>query len=689
MATYHRLIRLLITALHLVSYVIATTAYAQTTRPSQESTDEILIIEQDTTLDPNRTYGQIVVKASHITIDGHGACLVGSREVDANKYERTAIYAEGVSHVTLRNVRAKGWERALHIVDGREWLIEDCDFSDNFHDPEFGWGENGRRGGILLERVHASRLRRNRANRVWDACVLVDSNENQFEQNDFSHTSNTCLKLWSSCRNVVRNNDLSYGLRISPGEVHARDSTCVLIESGSNDNRFVGNNCTHGGDGIFIRVLNQWVSTGNVFIENDCSFANNNCVEAWSPRSTWIRNKANHGSYGFWLGASDQNVLIENEASFNGLPDGFHNSPHLPDGGHAGIVFMFGPSSHTIVRGNTCEGNHGAGIAAIGDLDSKGTKWNAFHWIIEQNILKHNRWGIFLQHADMIDLGANRFQTNAVADVWQHENVRGLVQHPDQAGITQPPQAVLDGPNVVRVRERVTFDASNSRDPNDHPLTFHWRVPPDRGGDQSSFAPLFTEPGFYRVALTVSNGLLSDLAWRDLYVIEPIEELGTEGEANAWTWSDPNSRVEFSQDQEVRLVGDASVRANVAPYSGGRVTLKYALPTPASLESMTQVVFWLKSRNENIPGWQDLNPLLTLVGPDQEQLQLTPARDFLSAPPYNEAREGWTYFVVPLQGNDSWQRTGDNISSLKEIRFGFDAWGAPPLVIWFDGLGVK
>ena len=37
----------------------------------------------------------------------------------------------------------------------------------------------------------------------------------------------------------------------------------------------------------------------------------------------------------------------------------------------------------------------------------------------------------------------------------------------------------------------------------------------------------------------------------------------------------------------------------------------------------------------------------------------------------------------------SWQRTGDNISSLKEIRFGFDAWGAPPLVIWFDGLGVK
>ena len=120
-----------------------------------------------------------------------------------------------------------------------------------------------------------------------------------------------------------------------------------------------------GGDGIFIRVLNGWVSTGNVFVENDCSYANNNCVEAWSPRSTWIRNKANHGSYGFWLGASDQTRLEGNVASYNGDPAGHHNSPHLPGAGHAGIVFMFGPSSHTIARGNTCVGNNGAGSGAI------------------------------------------------------------------------------------------------------------------------------------------------------------------------------------------------------------------------------------------------------------------------------------------------------------------------------------
>ena len=66
-----------------------------------------------------------------------------------------AVSAKGVSRVTLKNLNAKGWETGLQIEDGSGWLVENCDFSDNFHDPEFGWGENGRRGGIVLERVTA------------------------------------------------------------------------------------------------------------------------------------------------------------------------------------------------------------------------------------------------------------------------------------------------------------------------------------------------------------------------------------------------------------------------------------------------------------------------------------------------------------------------------------------------------
>jgi parallel beta-helix repeat protein len=203
-----------------------------------EADQPVLEIVSDTTLDPARTYGRVVIKASNITIDGRGACLIGESGNPARSFRGIGLSADHVSNVRLKNINARGWETGLKVTDASGWIIEDCDFSDNFHDPAFGWGENGRRGGIVLERVSRSTLRKNRANRVWDGCVLVDCRENLLADNDFSHTSNTCLKLWSSCRNEIQHNILSHGIRISPGEVHARDSACVLIESGSNVNRF-------------------------------------------------------------------------------------------------------------------------------------------------------------------------------------------------------------------------------------------------------------------------------------------------------------------------------------------------------------------------------------------------------------------------------------------------------------------
>ena len=100
-----------------------------------------------------------------------------------------------------------------------------------------------------------------------------------------------------------------------------------------------------------------------------------------------------------------------------GLATGAHNSPHLPDQGHAGIVFMFGSSSHTLARGNVCMENNGAGIALIGDLASQGAKWRAYHWVLENNQLKGNRWGIYAKHADWVAMGGNRFEDNEVQDI--------------------------------------------------------------------------------------------------------------------------------------------------------------------------------------------------------------------------------------------------------------------------------
>ena len=68
------------------------------------------------------------------------------------------------------------------------------------------------------------------------------------------------------------------------------------MENGSDDNYLYRNDVTHGGDGIFLRALNGWVCSGNIFVENDCSYVHNNGFEAWVPGNTYIRNCRFEGS---------------------------------------------------------------------------------------------------------------------------------------------------------------------------------------------------------------------------------------------------------------------------------------------------------------------------------------------------------------------------------------------------------
>lgn len=672
--------------------------------PAAPDLSPAIEITKDTTLDPRKTYGRLIIKASNIridTLDGRGVRIVGATKGSPKAFKGTGILAEGVSNVTLKDVTVSGFETGLKVVDGKGWQIEGCDFSDNFHDPEFGWGEQGRRGGIVLERVTKSTIKKCKANRVWDACSLVNSSENYIYDNDFSKTSNTCLKLWTSCGNSITRNNLSYGIRISPGEVHARDSTCVLIESGSNDNEFLNNDCRFGGDGIFVRVLNGWVSTGNDFAGNDCSYANNNGVECWAPRNSFSKNKANHCSYGFWMGGSDQTQLIENEASFNGDPKGHHNSPHLPKNGHAGIVFMFGPGSHCIARSNVCEHNNGAGIAIIGDIASKGAKWKAFHWIVEQNKLTENRWGIYLQHADWITVGMNDLRSNQVAELLDDGGVRrldyvplpGNIKLADFGGLGLPrvPIATLQGPASATVGEEIVFNAakSDAGSSGTH-LNYRWDLGDGTLASTPEVRHSFRDPGFFRLGLTVSNSHLSDLAWRDFYVVEALPELATEGHAAEWGMAEePNLKITYRDVRDTKLTGSTSVYAMIDPYHGQRASLLFPKSKAAnwSLAGKTHLVFWLKMINPNL-GWQDVNPVITLYGADKT-LKLTPKKNLLGSPAYNEGREGWNYFEIPLAGDELWQRDGVDITTLNYLTVGVDSWDAQPLQLWIDGLAFK
>ena len=677
--------------------LIAILLVACVVRMAPAADEPVLVVTSDVTLDPAVTYGGIVVRASGVTIDGGGGWLVGPEAGAASPrdYRGVAVLAEGVHDVTLRGIRARGWETGLVIRDGSGWLVEDCDFSDNFHDPDFGWGENGRRGGILLERVSRSTFLRNRARRVWDGCVLVDSSDNLLVDNDFSHCSNTCLKLWTACRNTIRGNTLSHGIRIAPGEVHARDSTSVLIESGSNDNRLVNNDCTHGGDGIFVRVLNGWCSTGNHFEGNDCSHANNNGVECWAPGNVFVRNRANHCSYGFWLGGSDRTRLIDNEASFNGLPDGPHNSPHLPDGGHAGIVFMFGTSSHTLARGNRCVGNRGAGIALVGDLEPGGPRWKAWHWVLEENQLVDNRWGVYATHADWIVASGNRFAGNAAGDVVSDGDVTRLEERGGSPDPTPPLlTARLDGPDVLTIGSRGSWRIVP---PGDAVIAGVWDVGDGRLRTGATLDHAFDTVGLHRIGVNITSAGRTEPLWRDVYVVRDAAEIGTETAAD-WGVEDfhdrvrsdrQDSRARFRAVSEPRLVGTAALEVLVEPYAGFRCGLTH--PAAGSLDlplpARPRLAFWLKAINADVTGWQG-GPFLVIHGTDGSRCHVEPrpGRDLMREPGIGDGREGWRLFEVPLEGDDAWVCDGTLPRRVRAITLAFDSWGAPPLRLWIDGL---
>ncbi len=660
-----------------------------------------IIVTNDFHLPPGSNELRLIVRASHITIDGQGATLNGTgRTNDLKSLENagTGVLIEGANDVILKNLRVSGFASGLVVRDAQAISVTGCDFSDNYHNPTHGWGELPPRGGILFERVGLSVLQKNRASRVWDALRMIDSDDNMVEQNDFSHCSNTAISLWHSSRNRFLENNLSYGIRIdrAAGEVHARDSTGVLIETGSNDNYWFRNDVTYGGDGIFIRPLNRWVSRGNVFVENDTSYANNNCVESWSPGNTFIRNKANYGSYGFWLGGSDQTVLIGNEAAYNGLTNGNHNAPE-PGFSHGGIVIVGGPSSHTIIDGNNTHHNNGAGIAFRGDVGSKGSNWRTEHWIIQRNKISNNRFGIWGRWGDAITLAANTFENNATTNIVT--NVTNWLELPNSRPNPTTPVVELLGPESAIVGQTVRFDASRSRNIAGDSLNFHWWVD-GKTGTNATLEHIFNTPGFYRVSLTVENGALANLAWRDLLVVAPVaQELGTEGDATQWGFelesNDGTGRVIFEDDSNA-IVGTRSLRFTPNPYPGAYATAIYPAQRNASwnFAGKKALQFWIKVENPNLPGFQNAGPVVRLLGPTG-QIEFKPAKDgnLLNDPPFSEARWLWMPIHIPLTGDEHWDRKtfGDNISldQISAVSISLDSWGGDPLNVWLDGLSVE
>jgi parallel beta-helix repeat protein len=518
------------------------------------------------------------------------------RRDSRSAYAGVGIQAEGRTDVRLRGCTVRGFMTGLSLRECSGWTIEGNDFSGNYDCPDYGWGEGTEGyGALFLDRVTDSLVRRNRGCRVWNGIVLRRCTGITLERNIFSHCSNTCLKLSQSSRNTIRNNDFSWGLRIYPTEVHARDSVSLLVESGSDDNRFIGNDFRHGGDGIFIRVLDYWCSTGNRFERNDCSYANNNAVESWSPGNTYIGNRADWSSYGFWLGGSDDTILAGNSVRNNGKI--FRNAPE--PFGNAGVSVVHGASTRFVMSGNRVTGNSGPGLS-LAFTETTPAKL----WLVAGNRIQRNRddvrgyagHGALLEFCEDILIGRNDISGNDGRDIAVGRGARRVVLdgriRAARADLRLDVAAPVIQGNVVRL---AVVDAAGR--PWSAAKEAWWdfgdgvqeRAAP--GAASGPTAHVYARPGRYRVCATLIGRREAGIASRTVCVLPPGTPLADCGAPRAWSLrADGSSRL--GADTISTVSGRESLVAEVR--AGTLSTLRADFPSPRDLSAARGIGFFYK-----------------------------------------------------------------------------------------------
>lgn len=602
----------------------------------------------------------IQICASGITIHGNGCVFIGGKEKcdssdDSTKQEFSygygnmidqglgyyghGIHMEQVHDVTIENLQVRGFVNGLYMEGCSNCTIQDNDFSYNYHNPDWGWEEHADVGGILLLHSHHNHLLRNKANQVWSALVMKHSDHNEVLNNDFSHTSNVGLRCWMASYNIIEDNDFSWGIRKEANEVHARDSSCVLIESASNHNEFRRNDMRYGGDGLFIRSLNNQMSMYNLFEENDTSFANNNAIEAWDAHNTYIRNKANYSSYGFWLGCSDHTVLIGNEVLGNGIS--FQNAPE--SFGNAGIAVVNGSGNDFYVKDNVIMDNNGPGIAIRYTQETPSR-----NWIIEHNKIVNNHndprgysgYGVYMKNALNIHFMNNEINNEAM-DIYCDDHVSMVEHHTDDCVVDHV--EVKQKPTLACVDEVVSFEVMNF---SEAACYF------DDGFMANTLAVhrSFEQPGRYRMFINASDQQRFGLYEQSIYVKAKGRALQELEEVSSWRTKEKKVSI-----KPVTHDGMEGISLCASHHQKSEFTCQ--LPV-FSLQEVDALSFLYRYQCDFIDWNQEVKLCVILQDETGGYLKIT-SKEALFAhrcQKHNEAKYEWEHLRLPLHLDDAFDR---------------------------------
>lgn len=649
----------------------------------------------------------ISIEKPGITVNGNGAILKGSDNPvlngagDGYVNGGTGVTLNGQDNVTIKNLTAANYNLGLKATGSKGLHIENNSFSDNFTNPGYGWGDGNHYGGILLENVTGSVIKNNNATNVWNALMLIFSDDNEVFYNDFGICSNVNLYVWGSSYNEIYDNIFNWGIRCDPGETHARDSTSSLFEENSSYNYIARNDFSHGGDGIFVRPLHTSPPMGNYFEANDVSWANNNGIESWAPGNNYVDNICNYSSYGIWLGGNDFCNLVGNEAKYNGGIGG--GKENAPEGfGNAGIALANGVSSHFTALGNDSSENNGPGIA----IQYVNNMQDAYHWIISGNTLINNKnyngrqtgVGVHTNGANYVDIIGNNITGNDQGQVTVADSSQSVIStgannrassydinaipdvkvdiapalsdycHADEHWSQIPSQIKNADWGITDIRyitvaagTEVTFDASASARADQYSWQFETATPKvfdTKTGESVTYT--FDKPGTYRAGVTALNtaGEQGSVKGFVVTVIPAGDEIGTDEPVDQWeaiqgTGANPSIRL---SETPYNVEGDKAILATA---TGQEYGMTYPVGrnldwTDLDLSETNTISMAFKvfiGRGNNNAGHK--SPILTLYKDADNYIRFMPNKPYMSPinMPVSEPRYAYQYVEYKLDGD--------------------------------------
>jgi parallel beta-helix repeat protein len=400
--------------------------------------------------------GVLHVVADDIRIEfAPGTVLRGAApDTPWDELEGIGIRIDGRTNVTIVNARVHGFRCGL-VATGTDGLtVAGGDYSDNYrqrlrstataehngdwlfphHNDQRKWrDEYG--GAVCVENASGVTIRDVRVRRGQNGILLDRVTDSRIYDNDASFLSGWGLALWRSSRNIVSRNAFDFCVRGHVEGVYNRgqDSAGILAFEQCNDNWFVENSATHGGDGFFGFAGRE--ALGELWLEAERARLRRETGRQEVDALLVVpADVARHYS---GLGCN-RNVLSGNDFSYaaaHGIEMTFSTGNQfignrLVENAICGI--WGGYSSETLIAGNRIEGNGGMAYGL-------------------------ERGGINMEHAADNRIVGNRFLNNRCAVHFWWDDDGALLRAPGVAGSYRGVSGNIIAGNQFQIDDRHPF----------------------------------------------------------------------------------------------------------------------------------------------------------------------------------------------------------------------------------------